>query len=102
MPDDQIERPNRSSASARAVLSFPEFVDAYGPKLQRALIARFGADRGVEAAAEALAFAWETWPRCLDLANPVAYLFSASNVARVRFRLREGRNSAEMTHIHCR
>lgn len=45
------------------------------PRLERALVARFGIDDGLEAAAEALAFATENWHRLQPMANPVGYLY---------------------------
>jgi DNA-directed RNA polymerase specialized sigma24 family protein len=63
-------------AATRGEPGFAAFVVEYGPRLQRALIARFGGERGREATAEALGFAWETWPRASTFSNPVAYLFT--------------------------
>ena len=44
------------------------------PRLRRALVAAYGLDRGREAAAEALAWAWEHWPELASKANPVGYI----------------------------
>ena len=55
---------------------FEEFVAEVEPKLRRALVARFGTDRGREAVAESLAFAWVNWDKLSELKNPVAYLFT--------------------------
>ena len=54
--------------------SFTEFVEAVEPRLRVSLMASYGADRGREATAEALAFAWENWDRVSSLEYPVAYL----------------------------
>jgi hypothetical protein len=40
---------------------FAEFFAIAEPKLRRALVAAYGVDRGREAAAEALTYAWEHW-----------------------------------------
>jgi DNA-directed RNA polymerase specialized sigma24 family protein len=55
---------------------FEDFVAEVEPSLRRALVARFGTDRGREAVAESLAFAWVNWEKVRDLKNPVAYLFT--------------------------
>ena len=41
--------------------AFTEFVREVEPRLRLALVAAFGADAGVEATAEALAYGWEHW-----------------------------------------
>lgn len=43
--------------------------------LERALVARFGLDDGVDAAATALAYAVEHWDRVAAMANPAGYLY---------------------------
>lgn len=54
---------------------FTRFVRAVEPRLRRALIAIYGRERGREATAEALAWAWEHWDRVEGLENPVAFLY---------------------------
>ena len=54
---------------------FTEFFAIAEPRLRRALVAAYGVDRGREAAAEALAYAWEHWERISDMDNPVGYLY---------------------------
>jgi DNA-directed RNA polymerase specialized sigma24 family protein len=54
---------------------FRAFVASVEPPLRRALMAQHGPDRGREAAAEALAFAWEHWSMVRLLANPPGYLY---------------------------
>jgi DNA-directed RNA polymerase specialized sigma24 family protein len=54
---------------------FEVFVAANERRLRQALTASFGIDRGREAAADALAYAWEHWERVAAMANPVGYLF---------------------------
>ena len=54
--------------------SFDEFARGHGPDLRRVLVARFGLEVGVEATADALAYAWERWDRVGPMANPTGYL----------------------------
>ena len=44
-------------------------------RLERALVARFGVEDGLDAAAEALAFATEHWDRLEPMDNPIGYLY---------------------------
>ena len=46
---------------------FTEFVRAVEPRLRIALMARYGPERGREATAEALAYAWEHWERVAEM-----------------------------------
>lgn len=54
---------------------FEDFVREIEPGLHRALFAVLGIERGREATAEALAWAWEHWARLRHIHNPTAYLF---------------------------
>jgi len=60
--------------SGEDVDAFERFVDQHGSRLRRVLGASFGATLGAEACAAALEWAWETWPKAGELANPVGYL----------------------------
>ncbi|MEM7342147.1 MAG: sigma factor-like helix-turn-helix DNA-binding protein [Actinomycetota bacterium] len=51
------------------------FLAEAGPRLERALVARFGIDDGVDAAAEAMAYAMTHWDRVHTMANPAGYLY---------------------------
>jgi RNA polymerase sigma factor (sigma-70 family) len=55
--------------------SFEGFHAAVEPRLRRALVAAYGVQDGVEATAEALAWAWEHRDRLQDIEQPVGYLF---------------------------
>jgi DNA-directed RNA polymerase specialized sigma24 family protein len=55
--------------------SFETFVHTAAPRLQRAFVAAYGSERGHEAAAEALGYAWEHWNRIATMDNPLGYLF---------------------------
>jgi DNA-directed RNA polymerase specialized sigma24 family protein len=50
-------------------------VSTAAPRLQRAFVAAYGAERGQEATAEALGYAWEHWRRISTMDNPMGYLF---------------------------
>jgi DNA-directed RNA polymerase specialized sigma24 family protein len=54
---------------------FTTFMAAAEPRLRVALIAAFGPDRGRDAAAEALAYAWENWSRVRSFKNLTGYLY---------------------------
>lgn len=64
---------------------FREFVCDTEPRLHRALVAKLGWDKGREATAEALAYAWEHWERIHAMENPAGYLFRVGS-SRVRQR----------------
>lgn len=55
--------------------SFTEWARDAEPQIRHALIAAFGPDVGKEAAAEALAVAWQKWSRVLAMDNPVGYVY---------------------------
>jgi DNA-directed RNA polymerase specialized sigma24 family protein len=55
--------------------AFDAFVRMHEPSLRRAFVAAYGAERGSEATAEALAYAWERWDRVQPMENAVGYLY---------------------------
>lgn len=55
--------------------TFTSFVREIEPQLRWSLVARFGPDRGREAAAAALAYGWEHWERIEAMDNPAGYLY---------------------------
>ena len=67
------------------VLAFTEFVEELETRLRVSLMARYGVERGREATAEALAYAWENWDRVGSLEYPMAYLFRVGG-SRTRWR----------------
>jgi DNA-directed RNA polymerase specialized sigma24 family protein len=67
---------------------FDAFTLRCGPDLRRVLVARYGIDVGVEAAADALAYAWEHWARIAPMANPTGYLVRVGQSAARRYRRR--------------
>jgi RNA polymerase sigma-70 factor (ECF subfamily) len=56
-------------------VAFRAFVLETEPRLHRALAAGLGRERGREATADALAYAWEHWPRVRGMHNPAGYLY---------------------------
>ena len=71
---------------------FTEFLHVAGPRLRRALASLYGPERGREAAAEALAYAWEHWDKVKELSHPVSYLY---RVGQSRTRGRKRRSFVE-------
>lgn len=55
--------------------AFARWYAAVEPKLKVVLTAAYGPERGLEATAEALAWAWEHQDRLDGLSSPVAYLY---------------------------
>jgi DNA-directed RNA polymerase specialized sigma24 family protein len=54
---------------------FDAFVRTAEPQLRRAFVASRGVDGAGDAAAEALAWAWEHWEEVQEMANPLGYLY---------------------------
>jgi DNA-directed RNA polymerase specialized sigma24 family protein len=54
---------------------FELFFETAEPRLRRAFAAGLGADRGREALAEAMAWAWEHRERLATMDNPIGYLY---------------------------
>lgn len=69
----QLEPDTRSTSSNKD--DFTAFVVEHEGRLRRAFVAAYGTDRGREATAESLAFAWEHWERVAKMDNPLGYLF---------------------------
>ncbi len=68
--------PERERVEVRAAIdAFEGFLLARADRLKRALVATYGSERGAEATAEALAYAWEHRERVLAMEHPVAYLY---------------------------
>lgn len=82
----------RSEGGERAALAqiepFDAFVARAEPKLTQAFVARFGRTDGVEAASEALAYAWEHWNRVSVMVNPLGYLYRVGHSRTRRIRRR--------------
>ncbi len=54
---------------------FARFVADAGVSVRRALVARYGVDVGTEAAAAALAVAWERWAQIRIMDRPAGYVY---------------------------
>jgi RNA polymerase sigma factor (sigma-70 family) len=65
---------------------FETFVLATEPPLRRALVAAYGYEDGREAAAEALAYAWEHWAKVRDMPNAPGYLYRVARTSASRSR----------------
>jgi DNA-directed RNA polymerase specialized sigma24 family protein len=65
---------------------FEAFVLETEPLLRRALVSAYGYEDGREAAAEALAYAWEHWARVREMPNAVGYLFRVARSSATRGR----------------
>lgn len=55
--------------------AFDAFCAEHEPRLRRAFAAAYGADRGADATAEAMAWAWEHWADVQSMTNPAGYLY---------------------------
>ena len=67
-------------------MTFDEFAASCGPRLRAALVAAYGVDIGLDAAADALAYGWEHWRRVGVMANPAGYLYRVGQTAARRSR----------------
>ncbi len=54
---------------------FEDWYEAVEPRVRAALVARYGPEAGREAAAAALAWAWENWDQVRSMENKVGYLY---------------------------
>ena len=65
---------------------FTAFFPEAERRLRAALIASWGREIGSEAAADALAWAWQYWPRVRSMRNPYGYLYRVGQTAARRAR----------------
>ena len=65
-------------------VGFESFADEVGPRLRHALVATYGIDVGVDAAADALAYGFEHWERVGSMSNPVGYLYRVGQTSAQR------------------
>ncbi len=66
--------------------AFTSFFADVEPRLRHALVASRGPEAGREAAADALAYAWEHWDRISKMNNPAGYLYRVGCSAAKRYR----------------
>jgi DNA-directed RNA polymerase specialized sigma24 family protein len=64
-----------------------EFARVAEPRLRYALVAGHGAERGCEAANDALVYGWRHWERVRLMANPVGFLYRVGERSARRRRL---------------
>src|ERR1700674_3672681 len=64
-----------AGSPAATELEFETFVAEIEPRLRRAFVAAYGSERGREATAEALAYAWERWASVRGMRNAAGYLY---------------------------
>ena len=74
-------------------MGFEEFAQTAGRRLRAGLVAAYGPQVGVEAAADALAYGWEHWPRLSAMSNPAGYLYRVGQTS-ARRGARSDRRSA--------
>jgi DNA-directed RNA polymerase specialized sigma24 family protein len=68
-------------------MTFDEFARIDGARLRAGLVSAYGPEIGADAAAEALAYAFEHWERVRAMANPTGYLYRVGqSEARRHFR----------------
>jgi DNA-directed RNA polymerase specialized sigma24 family protein len=68
---------------------FERFVDEVETRVRRAHVAGFGAIAGRQAAADALAWAWQNWERVREFESPVGYLYRVGRTSALRGYLRD-------------
>lgn len=80
-----------ASSGLRPMDDFDGFVRDASRRLRRALVARYGVDLGTEAAADAIAHAWEHREKLALTTNPLGYLYRVgqSSVRRYTRRRRQ-------------
>ncbi len=71
-------------------VTFESFVRELEPRLRAGLVAAFGPDVGIDAAADALAYAWEHRERVMSMDSPAAYLFRVGQTSARRSRRKQG------------
>jgi len=67
--------------------AFVMFARDVEPKLRHALVAAYGADRGLEATNDALLYGWRHWDRVWAMENPAGYLYRVGQSLARRRRL---------------
>jgi RNA polymerase sigma factor (sigma-70 family) len=55
--------------------AYSAFMAEAEPRLRGALVARYGIQRGRDAALDAMVYAWRHWDRVSAMENPVGYLY---------------------------
>jgi DNA-directed RNA polymerase specialized sigma24 family protein len=71
-------------------MSFERFVETVGVRVRAGLVATYGYEPGRDAAAEAIAYAWEHWAEIGEMDNPAGYLYRVGQTAARRMRRPQG------------
>lgn len=67
-------------------VTFDEFAATSGRRVRAALVAAYGPDVGMDAAAEAIAYGWENWDRLQTMGNPAGYMYRVGQSAAGKLR----------------
>ena len=67
-------------------VNYENYVTTAGPRLRAALVGAYGPEVGVDAASDALAWAWEHWSELQTMGNPTGYLYRVGQTAARRHR----------------
>jgi RNA polymerase sigma factor (sigma-70 family) len=67
-------------------MRFEDFAARKGDRIRDALVAAYGVEVGAEAAAEAMAYAFENWDRLSQMINPAGYVYRVGQTAARRVR----------------
>jgi DNA-directed RNA polymerase specialized sigma24 family protein len=67
---------------------FESLAPALGVRVRRALVAAYGVEVGSEAAADAMAYAWEHWEKVQTMDNPAGHLYRVGQSAARKYRPR--------------
>lgn len=69
-------------------VGFNHLAPALGKRVRRALVAAYGTEVGGEAAADAMAYAWEHWEKVRAMDNPAGHLYRVGQSAARKYRPR--------------
>jgi DNA-directed RNA polymerase specialized sigma24 family protein len=67
---------------------FELLVPPIGVRVRRALVGAYGIEVGSEAAADAMAYAWEHWEKVRTMTNPAGHLYRVGQSAARKYRRR--------------
>jgi DNA-directed RNA polymerase specialized sigma24 family protein len=77
-----------SQVAAGETDRFERVAPALGVRVRRALVAAYGVEVGSEAAADAMAYAWEHWEKVQAMSNPAGHLYRVGQSAARKYRPR--------------
>ena len=67
-------------------MTFEAWAEVAGPRLRAGLVAAYGPEAGLDAAADAMGYAWEHWERLSTMQNPAGYVYRVGQSAARRSR----------------